>query len=111
MKMGQLLLLLPLQRATILRVGFDSCALLEAVLGIFHQLWIIKMNNAFSTITLVLIVWILSYIPFTLPLHLQILALKVQWYCGSSEGKNGKAKATGYKKLEMSMRGDMQKAA
>lgn len=42
MKVGQLLLLLPLQKAAILCVGFDSCTLLEAILGIFEQLQIIK---------------------------------------------------------------------
>lgn len=42
MRVGQLLLLLPLQHATILCVGFNSCTLLEAVLGIFQQLQIIK---------------------------------------------------------------------
>jgi len=41
-KVSQLLLLLPLQHATILCVGFDSCTLLEVVLGIFQQLQIIK---------------------------------------------------------------------
>lgn len=41
-RVGQLLLLLPLQHATILCVGFDSCTPLEAVLGIFQQRQIIK---------------------------------------------------------------------
>lgn len=41
-RVGQLLLPLPLQCATILWVGFDSCTRLEAVLGIFQQLQIIK---------------------------------------------------------------------
>lgn len=40
-RVGQVLLFLPLQHATILCVGFDSCAPLEAVLGIFQQLQII----------------------------------------------------------------------